>query len=152
MTNALQRATSSSAAVSARFGQWEAGWESPSYKKVRVMVIWQKVLADGTIVERSLTLQDLKVDLLLLLKQGSSVMNFLQWRPCPSIRSSFALLFITEHQKINSFPVHFPSPAPLISFPFVLQFQSVNEEDEWSMEEEASEVRTQRGPSLIIYD
>ena len=80
---------------------------------------------------RSLTLQDLKVDLLLL-KQGSSVMNFLQRRPCPSIRSSFALLFITEHQKINSFPVHFPSPAPLISFPFVLQFQSVNEEDEWS--------------------
>ena len=52
MTNALQRATSSSAAVSARFGQWEAGWEeSPSYKKVRVMVIWQKVLAVGTIVE-----------------------------------------------------------------------------------------------------
>ena len=88
---------------------------------------------------RSLTLQDLKVDLLLL-KQGSSVMNFLQWRPCPSIRSSFALLFITEHQKINSFPVHFPSPALLISFPFVLQFQSVNEEEE----EEASEVRTQR--------
>ena len=102
---------------------------------------------------RSLTLQDLKVDLLLL-KQGSSVMNFLQWRPCPSIRSSFALLFITEHQKINSFPVHFPSPAPLISFPFVLQFQSVNEEDEWSGGggEAASEVRTQRGPSLIIYD
>ena len=33
---------------------------------------------------RSLTLQDLKVDLLLL-KQGSSVMNFLQRRPCPSV-------------------------------------------------------------------
>ena len=75
MTNALQRATSSSAAVSARFGQWEAGMVEP---------LLQKSTCHGHLAKsfgrrndrRSLTLQDLKVDLLLLLKQGSSVMNF----------------------------------------------------------------------------
>ena len=84
MTNALQKATSS----------------SPRRQSVRGSASWRALLQKSTCHghltksfgrrndRRSLTLQDLKVDLLLLLKQGSSVMNFLQWRPCPSARPS----------------------------------------------------------------